>query len=134
MSKGLSNNELIDIISDFSKVATILGNAEYKSLSNDYLLKQGLEYLSFEEQEQLLEDFIKALSELKKVSAIGTENRSLYRELDMNAERLKMQLLDQTIDKIYEPLEELGIKRNDSKSTGFSISALRQKQKEIDKK
>lgn len=134
MSNLLTTNELLEITEKFKRVGEVLSNPDYIKLSNEYLLKIGLESLSLEEQFALVKEYKKALIDLKNNSAIGTGNRKFYINQTNKMNGFEKRLREVELEKVYEPLEELGISRNPKTKVKFSIGKLQAKQKEIDKK
>lgn len=134
MSELLNTTELVDITEHFIKVGRALKNDEYVLIAKDYLIKVGTESLNLEEQFTLIKEYKKALSDLKSKSAIGSDNRKIYiREME-TINRYEKRLREVELNKIYEPLAELGIERNPKKQKGFSVTVLQKKQKKIDDK
>lgn len=132
MQRVLTRKELVEITEKFQRVGEVLKKPEYIKTSKDYLLKIGLENLSLNETFELIKEYKKALVDLKNNSAIGTGNRKFYINQTELMNRYEKQLRQVELEQVYEPLEELGIKKNPQKKVFFTIKDLKARQVEID--
>lgn len=130
MSKIIGIYYIYQILENYKEVVEITNNE--KSMQDLIFHSQLVLARPFTEEEQatFLADYEMALLDLKNRSTIGSENYAKYRSFDETLERIKQDLIEQELDTIYKPFEELGIKRKQEKVT---IADLRKRQNEIDK-